>query len=72
MLFRSRSSPALINAVVVYALTVIFTLIIALGVNIDFTSPSALASYVVIPVVFLFGIVVFGVVYWIQVRPKRD
>ena len=67
-----RSSPALINAVVVYALTVIFTLIIALGVNIDFTSPSALASYVVIPVVFLFGIVVFGVVYWIQVRPKRD
>ncbi|MDE7158561.1 MAG: hypothetical protein K2N74_03205, partial [Clostridiales bacterium] len=67
-----RSSPALINAIVLYALAVIVTLIIALGVNIDFSSPSSLASFVVIPIVYLFGIVVFGIVYYIQVKPKKD
>lgn len=67
-----KHTPALINAIVLYALAVIVTLIIALGVNIDFQSPSALAAFVVIPIIFLFGIVVFGIIYYIQVRPKKD
>ncbi len=66
-----KSSPALINTIVGYALAVIVTLIIALSVNIDFHSASAVASFVVIPIIFLFGIVIFGVSYWLQVRPKK-
>jgi len=66
-----KSSPALINTIVGYALAVIVTLIIALSVNIDFHSVSAVASFVVIPIIFLFGIVIFGVSYWLQVRPKQ-
>lgn len=66
-----KSSPALINTVVCYALAVIVTLIVALAANIDFHSQSALASFIVIPIVFLFGIVVFGVTYWLQIKPKK-
>lgn len=67
-----RTRPILINAIVIYALLIIFTLIIALGVNIDFTNPSALAAYVVIPIIFFFGVVIFGIVYYLQVRPNKD
>ena len=66
-----KSSPAIINAVVCYALTVIVTLIVALSANIDFHSPSALASFIAIPIIFLFGIVIFGVTYWLQIKPKK-
>ncbi len=67
-----RNSPlALVNAIVIYALAVIITLIVALGVNIDFTSISAVATYIVVPVVFLFGIVVFGICYYLLVKPKK-
>ncbi len=67
-----RSSPVIINAIVIYALLVIFTLIVALGVNIDFTSASALATYVVIPIIFFFGVVIFGLLYYIQIKPKKE
>ncbi len=67
-----RKAPILINAVVAYTLTVIVTLIVALGVNIDFTDPSALATYVIVPVIFFFGIVVFGLCYYLLTRPKKD
>ncbi len=66
-----RCGPVLVNAIVSYVLVVILALIIALGVNIDFNSPGQLASYVVIPIIYFFSIVVFGVVYYLQVRPKR-
>ncbi len=60
-----------INAIAIYVLLVIVTCIVALGVNIDFTSPSALATFIVVPVIFFFGIVVFGMCYYILTLPKK-
>ena len=67
-----RKSRALLNAGVVYALCVIITFIVALWVKIDFTDVSAVATYVVVPIVFFFGILVFGVCYFFLTRPKKD
>ncbi len=61
-----------INAVVIYALLVIVTLIVALAVNIDFTSVSALATFIFAPVIFYFGVVVFGICYYFLTRPKKN
>ena len=66
-----KSTPALINTIVLYVLSVIVTLIIALSVKISFSNPKSVACFVVIPIVYLFGIVVFGVSYYLQVRPKK-
>ena len=66
-----RRSPALVNAVVSYVLVVILILIVALGVNIDFSDPGKLASFVIIPVVYFFSIVVFGILYFLQIRPLK-
>ncbi|MBD5636684.1 MAG: hypothetical protein HDP28_02535 [Clostridia bacterium] len=66
-----KPTPALINTIVLYILSVIVTLIVALAVNIDFHSAKALACFVVIPVIYLFGIVVFGTTYYLQIRPKK-
>ncbi len=67
-----RKTPALINAIVIYTLCAIITLIVALAVNIDFTSTSALATFVIAPIIYFFGIVVFGICYYILIRPKKD
>ncbi|MBR7186760.1 MAG: helix-turn-helix transcriptional regulator [Clostridia bacterium] len=67
-----KRAPVLETAIIIYILCVIITLIVALGVNIDFTSASALATYVVVPIVFFFGIVVFGICYYFLTRPKKD
>ena len=67
-----RKAPILINAAVAYTLTVIVTLIVALGVNIDFSNASALATYVIVPVIFFFCIVIFGTCYYLLTRPKKD
>ncbi len=67
-----RCGPVLINAIISYILVVIVILIIALGVNIDFSDAGELASFVVIPVLYFFSIVVFGIVYYLQVKPKKD
>ncbi len=67
-----RSSPALINAGVIYALLVIATLIVALAVKIDFNDPSSLAAFIVAPVICFFSVVVFGVCYYLLVRPKKS
>ena len=66
-----KSSTALINTIVIYVLSVIVTLIVALSVNIDFHSAKDLACFVVIPILYLFGIVIFGITYYLQIRPKK-
>lgn len=66
-----KSTPALINTIVIYILAVILTLIVALSVNIDFHSAKALACFIVIPVIYLFGIVIFGITYYLQIKPKK-
>ena len=66
-----KSTPALINSIVIYVLSVIITLIVALSVNIDFHSAHALACFIVIPVIYLLGIVIFGVIYYLQIRPRK-
>lgn len=65
------STPAIINAIVLYVLLVIITLIIALAVNIDFTDKDILATFVTVPVIFFAGILVFGVAYYVQVSPRN-
>lgn len=65
------TTPVIINAIVLYILLVIVTLIIALSVNIDFTDRDTLATFVTVPVIFFAGILVFGTAYYIQVRPKK-
>ena len=66
-----KSTPALINTIVIYVLSVILTLIVALSVNIDFHSARAVASFVVIPILYLFGIVIFGITYYLQIKPRK-
>ena len=66
-----KSTPALINSIVLYVLSVIVTLIIALSVRIAFSDPKSLACFVVIPIIYLLGIVIFGVTYYLQIRPKK-
>ncbi len=66
-----RAGSFLINAIVIYALLVIFTLILALGLKIDFTEASDLGSFVIIPVIFFFNVVIFAIAYVLQMREKR-
>lgn len=66
-----KSTPALINTIVLYVLAVIVTMIVALSVNIDFHAAKDVACFVVIPVIYLFGIVIFGITYYMQIRPKK-
>lgn len=66
-----KPTPVLVNTIVLYILSVIIALIVALSANIDFHSAKAVACFVVIPIVYLFGIVVFGTVYYLQIRPKK-
>ena len=66
-----RKGPALINAIVIYALCVIVTLIVALSVKIDFSSKTDLATFIVVPIIFFFGVVVFGICYYLMTKPKK-
>lgn len=66
-----RRRPILINTAVIYALLVIFTLIVALAVNGNFSSITYLATFIIFPIVFFFSVVIFGVVYYLQVRPTE-
>ncbi len=67
-----RPGPVLINVIVIYALLVIAALILALAIRIDFSSVSQLATYIIVPVIFFFGIVIFGICYYLQTRPKKS
>ena len=66
-----KKSLALVNAIVIFLLTVIVTLIVALAIPIDFAAAHDYMTFLTIPVLFLFGIVIFGIVYYVQVRPRR-
>ncbi len=66
-----KPTPVLINTIVLYIVSVIIAMIVALAVNIDFHSANAVACFIVIPVIYLFGIVVFGTTYYLQIRPKK-
>lgn len=66
-----RKGPAIVNALVAYCLGIVIVFIVALSAKIDFTAASDLAAYIAVPIVFLFGIVVFGVCYYILTRPKK-
>lgn len=67
-----KTGPVILNSVIAYILLVIVTLIIALAIRIDFNSPLTLAAWVTIPIIAYLDIIVFGVVYYIQTRPKKD
>lgn len=66
-----RSIIVLVNVIVGYILIVIVDLIVALIVPIDFFAASDVVTYIVIPIAFFFGIVVFGISYYLQVRTKK-
>lgn len=67
-----HSDNVLINAIVAYALCVIVILIIALAAKIEFSNLSQLVTFVVIPAVYFFGVIVFGIAYYLQIRPKKE
>lgn len=60
------------NIILSYALCVIVIFITALAVQVDLSDIGQLATYIIFPVVYFFGIVVFGIVYYLQIRPDRD
>lgn len=62
----------LINTVVSYALCVILILIIALAAQIEFSNVGQLVTFIILPAVYFFGIIVFGLAYYLQIRPKKD
>ena len=66
-----KTGPIILNVCIAYILLVIVTLIIALAARVDFNAPIALASWVIIPVIAYLGIIIFGVAYYLQMRPKR-
>ncbi len=66
-----KRSLALINAIVVYALIVIISLIVALSVRINFGDISQLMTFVLLPAIYFIGVLIFGVCYFLQVRPRN-
>ncbi len=68
---RGTTYRVLINAVVAFVLCIIITLIVALAAKIDFASSSDIAAYIVVPAIFFFGIVVFGICYYLLTRSGR-
>ena len=67
-----KTGPVILNSVIAYILLVIVTLILALAVRVDFNSTAALTAWVTIPIIAYLGIILFAVVYYIQIRPKQD
>ena len=67
-----KTGPVILNSVIAYILLVIVTLILALAVRVDFNSTAALTAWVTIPIIAYLGIILFAVVYYIQIRPKKD
>ena len=67
-----RTGPVLLNTVVAYVLLVIITLIVALTARADLSNSAQLATFVIVPIVFFLGVVLFGVTYYVQVRPQKE
>lgn len=66
-----RTTSAIVHAIVLFLLLVIVSLIIALWVKIDFKNIAAVATYIIVPDVLFLGVIVFGLTYYLQVRPNR-
>ncbi len=66
-----RTGPVILNVVVGYLLLVIVTLIVALSCRADLNDPVQISCWVTIPVIAYLGVILFGVVYYLQVRPKN-
>ncbi len=66
-----KPTLSLINSIVIYALLVIIALIVALSVRIDFGNISQLMTYVILPAVYFVGVLIFGLCYFLQVKPKK-
>ncbi len=64
-----QTGNLLVNVIVSYALCVIVILIVALASQIDFTSYKELLTFIIFPLIFFFNIIVFGVAYFLQIRP---
>ncbi len=64
-----KTGNLLVNTIVAYALCVIVILIVALAAKADFADMGQLMTFVILPAVYFFSIVVFGIVYYLQVRP---
>ncbi len=67
-----KPTLSLINSIVIYALIVIVALIVALSVRIDFGDISSLMTYVILPAIYFIGVFIFGLCYFLQVRPKKN
>ncbi len=67
-----RTGPVLLNTIVSYILLVIITLIVALTARADLSNSAQLATFVIVPIVFFLGVILFGATYYVQVRPKKD
>lgn len=66
-----RPVLTLVNTIVIYALLVIITLIVSLSAMIDFGDISQVTTFVILPIVYFLGVVVFGVCYYLQIRPLK-
>lgn len=66
-----KPSLAFINSIVVYALIVIVSLIVALSVRIDFSDTSELMTFVLLPAIYFVAVLIFGICYFLQVKPKK-
>ena len=66
-----RKVPVMVNAIVVYALLVIFDLIITLSVKADFGSVSTVMTFIGFPVIYFVGVLIFGLCYYLQTKPKK-
>ncbi len=66
-----QAGNTLINCSVAFVLLTIFTLVLALAVKIDFSDIAQLATFVIVPIVFFFNIVIFAIAYVLQVHKRK-
>ena len=68
-----RQTGSLIaNVILVYALSIVIILIVALARQIDFGEISDLMTNIIIPAIFFFNIIIFGLAYYLQIRPNDE
>ncbi len=64
-----QTGNLMVNVIVAFALSIILVVIVAVAKQIDFTDGGQLSTYIIFPILYFFSIVVFGVVYYLQIRP---
>lgn len=67
-----RTTPAIVHAVVLFLILVIIAMIVALWLKIDFTDINEIATFIIVPDIFFAGIIVFGLVYYLQTKSPRN